>query len=330
MENSIENMDTIGVIDSDIIDAIKTIRCHNEKRPDECNILNYLSKSYPDCNVTTIRQRITYLENKNKIWNKPHDGKNPYCLIDDSAIILDDSSSPDDPQSIPLLDMETPRVNPIKEQVTLIHSLNEKLFSLSIEITALKSYVLEQVFLIKKATVQDIQERPNNKETNNGYGTSLTDQIYFLKKENKTKNIIIQILSDKESCLSKQWEKQEFIFPKKVSPEKIKSNTPDLTTANEFSVLARENISTLQPPSLTIHLQEQSCIRKKATPLRQNMVTPNNDKKSEKQNKCLSKRKNDSSRKISNKKEMEDKNFRKSRNVTIILGDSVIKDVKGN
>ena len=170
--------------------------------------------------------------------------------------------------------METPRVNPINKQVTLSHNLNEKLFSLSIEITTLKSYVLEQVFVIKKATVQDIQERPNNKETNNGYGTSLTDQIYFLKKENKTKNIIIQILSDKESYLSKQWEKQEFIFPKKVSPEKIKSNTPDLTTANEFSVLARENISTLQPPSLTIHLQEQWFTGKKATSLRQTRQHP--------------------------------------------------------
>ena len=65
MENPIENVDAVEVIDSNIIDAIKTIRYRNKKRPDENTIADYLCKSYPDCNVTTIRQRITYLENKN-------------------------------------------------------------------------------------------------------------------------------------------------------------------------------------------------------------------------------------------------------------------------
>ena len=78
--------------------------------------------------------------------------------------------------------------------------------------------------MIKK-TLQDIQELPNNNETNNGYVTLLTDQINFLKEENKTKNTIIQILSENQSYFSKQWEKQEFIFPKKVSQERIKGNT---------------------------------------------------------------------------------------------------------
>ena len=91
--------------------------------------------------------------------------------------------------------LETPSVNPIKEQVTLIKDLNEKLLSLSTEINALKPLVLEQVFVINKA-LQDIQELPNNKETNNGHVTSLTDQINFLKEDKKTKNTIIQILSE--------------------------------------------------------------------------------------------------------------------------------------
>ena len=143
---------------------------------------------------------------------KPHNGKNSYYLIDDSTITRDDSASPDDPQSILLYDLETPRVNPLKEQVTLIQDLNEKLLSLSTEINALKSFVLEQVFVIKK-TIQDIQERPNNKETNNDYVTSLTAQINFLKEENETKNTIIRILSENQSYFSKQSEKKEFIFP---------------------------------------------------------------------------------------------------------------------
>ena len=66
MENPIEKADAVEVIDSNIIDAIKTVQYPNKKRPGENTIADYLCKSYPDCNVTTIRQRITYLENKKK------------------------------------------------------------------------------------------------------------------------------------------------------------------------------------------------------------------------------------------------------------------------
>ena len=45
--------------------------------------------------------------------------------------------------------------------------------------------------------------------------------------------------------------------------------------------------------------------------------------------KDLSKRNINSSRKTSNRNEMKDKKFRKSRDVTVILGDSIIKDMKG-
>ena len=101
MEDPIGNVDVVEVIDSNIIDAIKAIRFGNKKRPDENTIVDYLYKSYPDSNVTTIRRRITYLENKNEILNNPHNGKNSYYLIDDSA-------SPDDPQSTPLFDKGKP------------------------------------------------------------------------------------------------------------------------------------------------------------------------------------------------------------------------------
>ena len=97
-----------------------------------------------------------YLENKNNILNKLHNGENSYYLLDDSTIIPDDSASPDDPQLISLFDLETSRVIPIKEQATLIKDLNEKLLSLSTKINALKSFVLEQLFVIRKT----IQERP--------------------------------------------------------------------------------------------------------------------------------------------------------------------------
>ena len=51
-----------------------------------------------------------------------------------------------------------------------------------------------------------------------------------------------------------------------------------MTTANRFSILARENASDFQPPSSTKDLQEQSYTRKETTSLRKNTATPNNDK----------------------------------------------------
>ena len=59
------------------------------------------------------------------------------------------------------------------------------------------------------------------------------------------------------------------------------------------------------------------------------MATPNSDKKSDKLKKDLSKRNSNSSSKNSSKKEMKDEKFRKSRDITVILGDLIIKDVKG-
>ena len=59
------------------------------------------------------------------------------------------------------------------------------------------------------------------------------------------------------------------------------------------------------------------------------MATPNNDKKSAKPNEGLSKRNSNRSWKIRMKKEVKNKKFRRSRDVAVILGDSIITDVKG-
>ena len=89
---------------------------------------------------------------------------------------------------IPLFDSASHRVNPNKEEVS--QDLSKKLCSLSIEADALKS-------------LQDIQELPYNKETNDEYVMRLNDQINFMKKENKTNNAKIQILSENQNCFSK-------------------------------------------------------------------------------------------------------------------------------
>ena len=124
---------------------------------------------------------------------------------------------------------------------------------------------------------------------NNDYVMSLIDQIYFLKEKNKTKNAIIQILSENKSYFSKLVQQQEFKFAKKVSPKKNISSTKDLITSNRLSVLTRENALDLPPPFSTIYLEEQLCNRKDTTPLNKSKATCNNDKKFHKPNKDLSK-----------------------------------------
>ena len=64
MENSTENVDAVEVIDSNIIDAIKTIRYRNKKRSDENTIVDYLRRSYPDCNGTDGYPSKDYLLGK--------------------------------------------------------------------------------------------------------------------------------------------------------------------------------------------------------------------------------------------------------------------------
>ena len=81
--------------------------------------------------------------------------------------------------------------------------------------------------------------------------------------------------------------------------------------------------------TLLDHILTRTIVHQKMTTLlRENKPTPNNDKKSNKLKKDLSKGNSDSSRRISSKNEVKDKTFRQSRDLTEILGDSIMKDVK--
>ena len=63
----------------------------------------------------------------------------------------DDPASSDNLQLIPFL-IRKLRLNPNKNMSLLSQDLNEKLLSLSTEIDVLKSFVLEQDFVNRKAT----------------------------------------------------------------------------------------------------------------------------------------------------------------------------------
>ena len=71
---------------------------------------------------------------------------------------------------------------------------------LETELTALKSFVLEQFFLIKKL-IQEIKD-PNHEVANSTYVAILLEQIEYLKEENKGKNSIIQSLTNQYNIFS--------------------------------------------------------------------------------------------------------------------------------
>ena len=71
---------------------------------------------------------------------------------------------------------------------------NSDTISLRCEISALKSFFLEQIYVMKKSI-----ESYNNKEEkaiDSALMNSLTEQIAFLREENKIKNYFIQSLID--------------------------------------------------------------------------------------------------------------------------------------
>ena len=64
---------------------------------------------------------------------------------------------------------------------------------LETELTALKSFVMEQFFLIKQS-IQETKD-PNHEAANSTYVVMLMEKIEYLKEENKVKNSIIQSLT---------------------------------------------------------------------------------------------------------------------------------------
>ena len=73
-----------------------------------------------------------------------------YYLIDYTAIILDEWVSLDESKLIPLVNPENPRVNAINEKIALIKDLYKGILSVHTETNALRTFILKQVFVIKR------------------------------------------------------------------------------------------------------------------------------------------------------------------------------------
>ena len=147
-------------LDDLILNTINTIR-KNRKRPDTSSIQEYLHNKLNNSNVTAeiIESRLSFLTKKNKIENKLTNGKSSYFIKDQRSISepiqpnISDQSSP--------LNCKTSRVvrileNQISENTNMlledkIASLEENISVLNTEITALRSFIIEQLLVIKKS-----------------------------------------------------------------------------------------------------------------------------------------------------------------------------------
>ena len=73
-----------------------------------------------------------------------------------------------------------------------ITTLYEKLRELTIEMKAMKSFVIEQILLVKNSVNDKFDNNTQLQEKSNE--KYLTEEIRQLREENKTKNCIIQTL----------------------------------------------------------------------------------------------------------------------------------------
>ena len=144
-----------------------------QKQLDEISIADILNITN-ETDKRLLLKRLEDLTKNNKLLNKPFSGRNSYYLNPEKNSIDTDTYQNNENESTVNVDIQIKRIN-------------DKLLLLNAEMTALKSFVMEQFFVIKKS-IQDIT-LPNNDNQNFLYISLLTDQVNYLMEENKTKTL---------------------------------------------------------------------------------------------------------------------------------------------
>ena len=160
-------------LDHLILNTINTIR-KNRKHPDTLSIHEYLQKKLNNSDVTTeiIESRLSFLTKKNRIEIKLTNGKSSYFIKDQTFL-----NGPIQPnisdKSSPLSCKTFSDVKVIEKQISenvislledKITSLKENVSVLNTEITALRSFIIEQLLVIKKLRKkhpQSVHHSPN-------------------------------------------------------------------------------------------------------------------------------------------------------------------------
>ena len=301
-------------VDDLILCSIKSLREVNHKRLDETSIGDFLS-SKTDIRDEDILSRIDSLLKSNKILNKPSNGKNSYFLNkkldnlnddnDNDKKNINDENNDNDDSSCDL-NSGFNRNNLLEPFEKVLEDLD----AMKVEFDNFKTSIINQVHSIKK-TIEENQNQNHNTSIS-PYVKSLIEQIDFLKEENKSKSLLIQSLIENQ-CRSSS---NDFITPKKVCkhPKNVEiSNFKSVESPNSFAVLG----------NFPEECNSTAALNNKNKESLDSITNPSGNQK-----------KDDSTRlrnsPVHNQpKKTKEKKSQSERPVTVILGDSMVKGLKG-
>ena len=188
-------IDIVEKLDSHIFEAITQLRS-NKKQPNESTIMTHLLEELEGLSIDKKRlnERLKWLVEYKRLENKPRNGVNSYYNISDGSQYTEPPLAPKS------LDKSTLDKCPDKElEVTINHDtentlckLNLQIQNITTELEAIKMFVKEQFYLIKKFMTEiDNQSEP---QQNKEFIELLQQQNKNLVEENKSKTTIIQML----------------------------------------------------------------------------------------------------------------------------------------
>ena len=189
MVNATTDDVTMDALDALIAEPIETIRYSKKKGPVEHTIHNILRKerNLIAVRLADINDRLTFLIKEGKLKNQSPNGKSSYFIINNNPDTSHESVS------------ETDNVTPTTTACPCINDLNsikDHIRLLNNAITALRSFILEQMIIFKKSAppVSDIYPKQNSQ-----YINVLLEQIHHLCQESENKTCIIQALNENQN-----------------------------------------------------------------------------------------------------------------------------------
>ena len=230
--------ETVETIDMLIVSAIEQLK-KSKKRSDEHAILEYLQKKGNSINQQTLSLSIAFLSKNGIIINKPSSGKNSFS-VKPSIATEQIAATP-----TPLENPSTPASSFPNEPHVFSESHDdfriEKIENLSTEVIALKSVIVEQLYVIKKS-VEDF--RLENVTANNlELIETLKEEIRYLRNENITKTCIIKSLT----------ENQAIHHVKAITTPKVHQRDTAIHTEVIPKTWPQEEIPTQNTPSANDH-----------------------------------------------------------------------------
>ena len=314
-------------IDDAIFSIILQIR-KNNNRADVNSIHKHIIKivDFEDVTKEYLDERIHTLITDGKIINKINRNADSYYVNekDIESILPNDSNTPFISEksfctpviSIPDSISETPSIGHNQTPQISKKEIHSNTDELRAEMIALKSFVVDQIYLLKK--------RSNERETSTSDDTkilisNLTDQIEFLKNELRSKDTIIKLILENckynNECIGKSKfnntngnnHSEGFQIPKKTSK----------ATPTE-----KKNLNTFESPNRFKGLEYQS---KDSEEDRHDNNQDSNEKSSEDHHDFQRRDNDDQFPNISTKNTPP-----KRAPTTVILGDSIVKNVYGN